>query len=157
MVEIGPVVLARKLFHFRWCIFAFSLLTPVGKGQGPSFYQNWFPFTQGCFVPKLVKVGPVILEKKIFEFRQCIFAILLFFPFGKGRVFYLNKLDSPSPKDALCQLWSKFAHCFWRRGWKCKKKSTDRRTDNRRLEKLTWAFSPGELKTTTRSLDTEYS
>ena len=32
-------------------------------------------FAQGCFMPSLVVIGPAVLEKKIFEFRQCIFAI----------------------------------------------------------------------------------
>ena len=36
------------------------------KGCGPSFEQTWIPFTQGCFVPSLVEIGSVVLEKKIF-------------------------------------------------------------------------------------------
>ena len=31
-------------------------------------------------------------------------------------VLHLNKLESPSPKDALCQVWLKLARWFWRRG-----------------------------------------
>ena len=30
-------------------------------------------------------------------------------------VLHLNKLESPSPKDALCQDWLKLAQWFWRR------------------------------------------
>ena len=30
-------------------------------------------------------------------------------------VLHLNKLESPSPKDALCQVWLKLAQWFWRR------------------------------------------
>ena len=30
-------------------------------------------------------------------------------------VFQLNKLEFPSPKDALCQIWLKLAQWFWRR------------------------------------------
>ena len=30
-------------------------------------------------------------------------------------VLHLNKLESPSPKDALCQVWLKLAKWFWRR------------------------------------------
>ena len=30
------------------------------------FEQTWIPFTQGCFEPSMVEIGPVILEKKIF-------------------------------------------------------------------------------------------
>ena len=62
-----------------------------------SFEQTWIPFTQGCFVPNLVEIAPVVLEKK-----------------------------------------SKIEQVYGR---------TDRqRMDDRRSEKLTWAFSSGELK-----------
>ena len=33
----------------------------------------------------------------------------------KGRALHLNKLESPSPKDTLCQVWLKLAQWFWRR------------------------------------------
>ena len=56
----------RRFFNFVNEFFAFSLLSPFGKGQGPSFEQTWIPFTQGCFVPSLVEIGSVVLEKKIF-------------------------------------------------------------------------------------------
>ena len=60
----------------------------------------------------LVEIGSVVLEKKIFKFCQYIFAILLLyviiFPW-KGEILHLNKLESPSPKDALCQVWLKLA------------------------------------------------
>ena len=36
-------------------------------------------------------------------------------PLEKGRALYLNKFESPSPKDALCQVWLKLAKWFWRR------------------------------------------
>ena len=52
----------------------------------------------------LVEIGPVVLEKKIYKFRQCIFTILLLYPLMKrgGPSF-----ESPLSKDALCQeVWS---------------------------------------------------
>ena len=62
-----------------------------------SFEQIWIPFTQGCFVPSLVEISPVVLEKKM----------------------------------KMCKVY----------------RQTDRQTtDNRWSEKLTWAFSSGELK-----------
>jgi hypothetical protein len=33
----------------------------------------------------------------------------------KGYPLLLNKLESPSPKDDLCQVWLKLAQWFWRR------------------------------------------
>ena len=45
-----------------------------------------FPFEQTLipFVPSLVEIGSVVLEKKIFEFHPCIFAILFLSPPGEG-------------------------------------------------------------------------
>ena len=37
---------------------------------GSSFEQTWIPFTQGCFVPSFVEIGPVF-----FLCHQCIFGI----------------------------------------------------------------------------------
>ena len=33
----------------------------------------------------------------------------------KGRVLHLNKLECPSPKNSLCQVWLKMDQWFWRR------------------------------------------
>ena len=63
LVEIGPVVVEKKIFKFRQCIFAISKLSSLGEGRGPSFEQNLIPFTQGCFVSSSVENGPVVLEK----------------------------------------------------------------------------------------------
>ena len=85
-----------------------------------SLYCNYLPLDLNPFNPrmlcaKLVEMSPVVLEKKIFKFRQRIFTISLLSPLGKGRALHLNKLESPSPKDALCHVWLKMAEWFWRR------------------------------------------
>ena len=63
LVEIGPVVLERRFFYIYQCIFAISLLSPLGEWQGPSFEKTWIPFTQEWFMPSLIEIGPVVLEK----------------------------------------------------------------------------------------------
>ena len=131
LVEIGPVVLEKKIFFIFQGIFTFSLLSPLGNDWWSSFEQIWIPFPQGLFGSNLIEIGPVVLEKKIF------FNI---------SDFLLNKREFPSPKDASYQVWLKLAQWFWRRSWKCKSLNSQT-MDKRRLEKLTWAFSSGELKT----------
>ena len=70
-----------------------------------------------------------------------------YLPFEMGGPFIWEKIESPSPKDALCQIWLKLAQWFWRRRWKCEKFTDRQTTDDRGSEKkLTWAFRPGELK-----------
>ena len=51
-VEIGPVILEKKIFKFRQCIFTISYSSPLGKGYDPSFEHTWILFTLGCFVPR---------------------------------------------------------------------------------------------------------
>ena len=103
LVEIGSVVLEKKIFEFCKCIFTISLLSPLGEGWGPSFEQTWIPFTQGYVVPSLVKIGPVVLEKKIFNSCQFIFINSRLSPLWEGR--------GPSFE----QTWIPFTHgqgCF---------------------------------------------
>ena len=62
----------------------------------------------------LVKIGSVDLEKK----KYFVHVFLLFcnyLPLEKGEALHLNKFKSPSPKDALCQVWLKLAQWFWKR------------------------------------------
>ena len=117
---------------------------------GSSFEETWIPFTQGCLVPNLVEIGPVVWRRRFFNFVNVFSLFRNYLPFEKGGALHLIKIESPSPKDALCQVWLKLAHWFWRRRWKCEKftdRQTDRQTtDDRWSEKLTWAFSSGELK-----------
>ena len=88
-------------FWRRFLNFVISLLSPLGKEHGPSFKQTSFPFTQGCFVPSLVDIGSVVVEKKM--------------------------------KMLKVYRWTD--------------RRTDRRmTDDRRSDKLTRAFSLGDLK-----------
>ena len=65
LVEIDPVVLGKEIFLILSLYFRYFLIISLGKGRGPSFEQTWIPFTQGCFVPSLVEIGSMVLEKKM--------------------------------------------------------------------------------------------
>ena len=60
-----------------------------------TFEQTWNPFTQRCFVSSLVE----------------IFSFIIISPL----TLHLNKLESPSPKDAVYQVWFILAQWCWRR------------------------------------------
>ena len=49
--------------------FCYFIIISPWKGCGASFEQTWI-LTQGCFVPRLVKIGPVVLGKKILNFTN---------------------------------------------------------------------------------------
>ena len=120
----------KKIFKVCWCIFAISLLSPLRKGRGPSFEQNWIPIT------------------------------IIISPWKRAGSFNWINLK-PLHQRMLCAysvVWLKLAHAVvlkkkskigkvYRRTDRQTDEQTDiQTTDDRRSEKLTWAFSSGELK-----------
>ena len=70
---------------------------------------------------RLVEIFQVILKEKILKFQR-IFPILFLSHLEKGVALYLNKLVSPSHKDALCMLSVvEISTWFCRKRRKCKK------------------------------------
>ena len=63
LVEIGSAILEKTVFKFCYSIFVVSLLSPLGEGQDPSSFEIKLPLTDECFVPSLVEIGQVVLEK----------------------------------------------------------------------------------------------
>ena len=80
-------------------------------------------------MPSLVKIGPVVLEKKIFKSCNLFLLIPNYLPFGKGVALHLNKLESPSPKDTLCQVWLNWPSGSGEEDENVKSLQTDRETD----------------------------
>ena len=143
LVEIGQVVLSKKIFKFYLSIFSISLLSP--------FEQTWISFTYGCFALGLVEIGTmvleriffnvyeqVVLEKKFLKIHQSIFSISLLSPLS---------FNIPSLVYALHYVWLKLAKWFW---WEFSYISSmhmnRQRMGNSWSENLTWALSSCELK-----------
>lgn len=62
--EIGTMLLKEKSLKIRLCIFTISLLSPLKQTRGPSIAQTCIPYNQKYFMPSLVEVGLVLLEKR---------------------------------------------------------------------------------------------
>ena len=135
-------------------IFNISLLYRV-----PLSEQNLNSLHPIAMLLCLVNISPAVLEKNIFKFYQCIFAIplLSFLEKGRGLLFEKKILEFPVPTDGL--ICAKF-------GWNCPSGSkedenlkrlqtdgeTDRQTDRRRTtddhaEKTILTFQPRWAKT----------
>ena len=95
------------------------------------FEKPGVPFTQSCFVPSLVEIGLVVVEKKIFNHAFSLFCYYL--PLERAWPFILRNLN-PYPTRML---WGK-SDWNWPSG-------SGEDEDDRRSEKLNWAFSSGEL------------
>ena len=75
---------------------------------------------------------------------------------------HLKKLESPLPKNALCQVLFKLAQWFWGERWKYEKfldRGMGVLTDDARqaIRKAQWAFSSGKLKTKKKKIPIQYS
>ena len=67
--------------------------------------------------------------KEDFLIKFSAFSLLSYhLPLERDYPLHLNKLESPLPKDDLCQVWLKLVQRFRRRSRKCKSLQTDRQT-----------------------------
>ena len=69
-------------------------------------------------MPSLVEFGSVVLEKRIFFNFVSVFSLFSnYLPLEKSGTLHLYKFESPSPKDALCQIWVNLAQWSLRRNF----------------------------------------
>ena len=95
---IYSLVLERKVLETLLMYFSISLLSTNGNGWYPSFKQTLILFTQGCFVPSLVEIGPVVREK-IFKTLPMYFChFLKISTLGNGQDFIWTNLNPLHPK-----------------------------------------------------------
>ena len=105
-----------KLAHFfKSCQYVFSICCyhlPLEKGQGPSFERNLIPLTPRLFCAKCGwNWSGGSGEEVINVFSLCSY----YLPLTKlGHDPSLNKLESSSPTNALCQQWWNLTRWFWR-------------------------------------------
>ena len=116
LVEIGTAVLEKKIFKSCQCNFTILQLSPLEKRNSPSIEQIWIFLAQGCFVP-IWLYWPSGSGEEDFLNTSMYFSYSKLSPLWNraGPSLNLNKLESPLPKDALCQVWLKLAQWFWRR------------------------------------------
>ena len=86
--------------HFCYC----NIISPWKR----ALKKKWMPFTQGCHVPSLVELAQWFWGGRFLSFANIFLPCYNYLPLWKGVALHLYKLESPSPKDALCQVWLKF-------------------------------------------------
>ena len=100
------------------------------SGSGISLIRNYLPFEKRGALhfnkiespsPKdalcqvWLKLAKWFWRRRFLNFVNVFSLFRNYLPLGKGGALLLNKLESPSPKDALCKVWLKLAQWFWRR------------------------------------------
>ena len=120
LVEFGPLVLQKKIFKFRQCVFAIWLLSPLGTKWVPSFEQIEIqieiesPLHKYALCHVWLKLAHWY-SRKIFNFVIVFSLFRSYLPFENSGTLHLNKLKSSLPKDVLRQVWLKLVQWFWRR------------------------------------------
>ena len=92
LVGIGQMIL-EKIFKLGKCILQFRNYLPLEKGVALYLKKS------------LVEIGPVVLEKRFLNLVNMFLLFHNYLPLKRTVDIYLNKLESPPPKDALCQVW----------------------------------------------------
>ena len=119
------------VFHFVFvCLFVFIVFPLTIFGCFISRFRNYLPFEKGgaLHLNKLISPSPKdalcqvwlklaqwFLRRRFFNFVNVFLLFRNYLPLEKGGALHLNKVEYPSPEDALCQVWLKLVQWFWRR------------------------------------------
>ena len=110
--------------------FHSSIIISPWKGLDPSSEQNWFPFTLGYYVPSLAELFTVVLG--IFKFNNALRYFVSINPRMLCVKFAWNLQSGSGEEGDNVNSY----------------RQSDRRIDDRRSVKCTWAFSSDKLKQT---------
>ena len=105
-----------------------------------------FPSPKDALCQVNLKLAQWFLRRRLLNFINVYSLFHNYLPLEKDVAVDLNIFESPSPKDSLCQVWLKLALVLEKKMkmWKVYRRTDRQTTDNRRSEKLTWAYSSGE-------------
>ena len=95
----------------------FCYYLPLEKGVALYFNKFESPSPKDALCLVWLKLAQWFLRRKFLKFVNVFLLFRYYLPLEKGVAIHLNKIESPSPKDALCQVWLKLAQWFWRRSF----------------------------------------
>ena len=150
LLESGPVVWLKvaqwfcRFFNFFNLFLLFQSYLPLEKGVALYFIKLVSSSSKDALCQVWLKSALWFLRKRFLNFFNIFLLFCNYLPLVKGVALYSKKLESPSPKDALCQVWLKLALWFLRRRWKCEKFTDDGQQANRKahLTELSFLILP---------------
>ena len=126
----------RRFFNFVNVFSLFRNYLPLEKGGAHHLNKLVSPSPKDALCQVWLKLAQWLWRRRFFNFVNVFSLFRNYLPLEKGAALHLNKLEFPSSKDALCQVWLKLAQWFWRRRWKCEKiktTTTTTTTDNEQI------------------------
>ena len=117
-----PRVLCTKFLSFlrRWLLkfvnifLLFHYYLPLKKGGAIHLNKLESSSPKNALCQVSLNLALWLLRRKFLKFVNIFLLFRYYLPLEKGVALHLNKLESPSPKDALCQVWMKLTQWFLR-------------------------------------------
>ena len=127
-----------RFFNFVNLFSLFCNYLPLGKGVALHLNKLESPFSHECSVPSLDEIGPAVLEKKIFKFRQYVFAFFVIIsPWKRAWPLIWTNLNSLYPKMICVKFGWNWLSGSGEEDKNVKSLQTKRRTDRRTDGRLT--------------------
>ena len=118
-LELSQWFRSRRFFNFVNVFSLFRNYLPLEKGVALHMNKFESPSPNGCIVPSLVEIGPMVLEK-FFLISSMYFSYFVIISHWK-RVWsfiIIQKMKPPSTKNTFCSVWLKSAPWFWKKKMK---------------------------------------
>ena len=99
----------RRFFNFVNVFSLFRNYLPLEKGGDLHLYKLESPLPKNTLCQNWLKLAQWFWKKRYLNFINLFSVLRNYLPLEKGGAFHLFKLESPSPKNTLCQVWLKLA------------------------------------------------
>ena len=138
----------EDFFNFVNIFSLFRNYLPLEKGGALHLNKLESPSPKNDLCQVWLELAQRFLRRNFFKFVNVVSLFRNYLPLENDTAIHLNKLESPTPKDALCQFLLKLAQWFWRRRWKCEKFTTTTLTKMTTTTDKFWSekLTCGELK-----------
>ena len=105
----------RGFFNFVNVFSAFRNYLPLEKGGALHLNKVESPSPKDALCQVPVKLAQWFWSRRFLNLVNVFSLFHNYLSLEKGGALHLNKLESASPRDTLCQVWLKLAQWFWRR------------------------------------------
>ena len=114
-IKLAQCFWRRRFFYFVNVFLLFHNYLPLEKDRALDLINIESPSPKDALCQVQLKLAQWFWKWRLFNFINVFLLFRNYLPLEKGGALHLNKLESPSPKNAMCQVWLKLAQWFWRR------------------------------------------
>ena len=96
-----------EFFKISSMYFRYFVIISPWRRAWPFIWKNLIPSTQECFVPSLVKIDPVVLEKKIFKISSMYFRyFVIISPWKRAWPIICINFNPHHPRMLCAKFWN---------------------------------------------------